>query len=283
MPVILGNVILYFNDDHPYTKNEGYMYATILVGVTFISSLMMFQTFGGLQTIGMRARIASCSLMYRKTLRLSHKSLGEVAAGKIVNLMSNDVTRFDQAPALTHYIWIMPIQLVIMSYLMYESVGISAFAGIGCITIQAIPIQGLISRQMAQIRMSFAKRTDERIHLMNEIVNGIQVIKMYAWEKPFEVMVRLARKLEIDRLLVQSYFRGFSCALMVYTERLSLFVTIITFVFMGNNITSDKVFSMAQFFNTLQLFMAINFPLSIVFRGEAMISGMFHYNIPCSS
>lgn len=47
---------------------------------------------------------------------------------------------------------------------------------------------------MAQIRMQVAKRTDERIRLMNEIVNGIQVIKMYAWEKPFETVVRKARK-----------------------------------------------------------------------------------------
>jgi len=32
------------------------------------------------------------------------------------------------------------------------------------------------------------------MRLMNEIVSGIQVIKMYAWEKPFAKLVEVARR-----------------------------------------------------------------------------------------
>lgn len=147
-----------------------------------------------LRILGMRGRIAACSVMYRKMLRLSQTALNEAATGKVVNLMSNDVNRFDPALELIHYIWIIPFQMVVVSYFMFMTMGYAAFGGILVIGLQAEPIQGMISRKIAKLRSIVAKRTDERVRLMNEIVNGIQVIKMYAWEKPFEAVVRASRK-----------------------------------------------------------------------------------------
>jgi ATP-binding cassette subfamily C (CFTR/MRP) protein 4 len=40
-----------------------------------------------------------------------------------------------------------------------------------------------------------AERTDKRIGVMSEILNGIRVIKMYAWEDAFAQVVRDLRKL----------------------------------------------------------------------------------------
>ena len=31
--------------------------------------------------------------------------------------------------------------------------------------------------------------TDSRIRTMNEVVSGMRIIKMYAWEKPFAALV----------------------------------------------------------------------------------------------
>lgn len=46
----------------------------------------------------------------------------------------------------------------------------------------------------ARYRVKVARRTDERVRLMDEIVLGIQVIKLYAWEKPFQNFIESARK-----------------------------------------------------------------------------------------
>lgn len=45
-----------------------------------------------------------------------------------------------------------------------------------------------------RLRAQIAGLTDNRVKLMSEITTGIQVIKMYAWERPFEIIVEHARK-----------------------------------------------------------------------------------------
>jgi ATP-binding cassette subfamily C (CFTR/MRP) protein 4 len=47
---------------------------------------------------------------------------------------------------------------------------------------------------IAHQRLSVAQKTDHRIRLMNDIICGIQIIKLYTWEKPFAQLVDLSRK-----------------------------------------------------------------------------------------
>lgn len=43
-------------------------------------------------------------------------------------------------------------------------------------------------------RSKTATLTDSRIRTMNEVVSGIRIIKMYAWEKPFASLVADIRR-----------------------------------------------------------------------------------------
>lgn len=124
----------------------------------------------------------------------------------------------------------------------------------------------------SKLRMKVAIRTDERVRLMSEIISGIKVIKMYTWEKPFELLVSTARKYEIDILTLTSYLRGFNKATFVFTERTTLFFTVMAYVLLGNDISAAQVFSMAQYFNVIQATMAIFYPMAISAGAEALVS-----------
>lgn len=52
-------------------------------------------------------------------------------------------------------------------------------------------------------------------------------------------------------------------AVLVFTERLSLFLIIMTYVLLGNRLTGDIVFSMALLLNILQIGICFYFPLAL--------------------
>ena len=47
-------------------------------------------------------------------------------------------------------------------------------------------------------RLKSAKVTDKRVKVMNEIISGMRLIKMYAWEWAFHEYVKKIRKLAIN-------------------------------------------------------------------------------------
>lgn len=60
--------------------------------------------------------------------------------------------------------------------------------------------------------------------------------------------------------------------LYVVTERFTLYITLITFVLLGNQLSGGVVFSMAQLFNTMQLYMCILFPYAISSYAELRVT-----------
>jgi len=79
-------------------------------------------------------------------LRLSKSAQGKTAAGQVVNLLSNDVNRFDFVTLFLHFVWITPIQTIVITYFIWVAVGWSALIGVLAIFLQTVPVQSKFFR-----------------------------------------------------------------------------------------------------------------------------------------
>lgn len=59
---------------------------------------------------------------------------------------------------------------------------------------------------------------------------------------------------------------------MVFTERFTLYIIVVTYVLLGNELTGGVVFSMSQIINTLQLYICIWFPMALSHYAETKTS-----------
>ncbi|PNF20422.1 Multidrug resistance-associated protein 4 [Cryptotermes secundus] len=270
-PIILGWFLGYFKPESDTRKEDAYLFAGAIVLLTMLSMLMFNHFTVGAFHIGMRVRAACCSLIYRKSLRLSRTALGETAAGKVVNLLSNDVSRFDMVSIFLHAMWTAPLSAVIITYFLFVNAGYSGLIGIGIVFL-IVPLQSYTGRLTSIYRERTAIRTDERVRLMDEIISGIQVIKMYVWEKPFAKMVSLARKSELKEVIKTSYIRGLFMTFQITTTRIAMFGTLAAMVLFGNKLSADKVFVFQAYFTALAFSMSMQFVRGVAEIAETLVS-----------
>lgn len=195
-PIFLMKLVAYYSNNYSDDDNihEAYLYAAGMILCSVLTVLLLHPNSLTVWSIGLKMRVAVMSLIYRKVLRLSRTALVDTTAGQMVNLLSNDVGRFEVSIMYVHYLWAGPLGavfvIVILTYILDFW---SAFIGIAVLML-FIPLQIFMGKMGAKLRLKVALRTDERVRFMNEIVEGIQVIKMYAWEKPFADVVDKARR-----------------------------------------------------------------------------------------
>ena len=70
------------------------------------------------------------------------------------------------------------------------------------VMVLVIPFQALIFRNIKTYQMEQMKNKDRRNKMMDEILNGMKIIKLYAWESSFLRKVNAIRDQEIYALKV---------------------------------------------------------------------------------
>uniref|UniRef100_A0A8C2XES4 Multidrug resistance-associated protein 4 n=1 Tax=Cyclopterus lumpus TaxID=8103 RepID=A0A8C2XES4_CYCLU len=272
-PVLLGKIIEYFesNDQTNTAVHEAYSYAVGISLTTIILSVLHHLYFYHVQRAGMKIRVAMCHMIYQKALCLNSKAFAKTTTGQIVNLLSNDVNKFDELTLYLHFLWIGPIQAATVTLLLMYAIGPSCLAGMAVFFI-LMPVQTMFGRLFSSLRAETAVLTDDRIRTMNEVISGIRVIKMYGWEKPFAALVDEIRRMEISKIMKSSYLRGLNMAAFFVASKIIVFITVCIFVLTGNQLSASRVFMAVSLYGAVRLTITLFFPFAIEKVSESLIS-----------
>ena len=93
-----------------------------------------------------------------------------------------------------------PLTCVIVMSILIGEIGFGpALAGMAVVVL-VVPLQNHLAGVIGTIRRSMVRHTDERVKLINEILQAIRIIKLYAWEAPMEARVQQCRDAELHTL-----------------------------------------------------------------------------------
>lgn len=163
--------------------------------------------------VSMRIRSALVSLIYKKSLLISNAAKKESTVGEIVNLMAVDAQRFGDVGNTINILWSAPLQIALSTYFLWQELGPSVLAGLA-VLILLFPINGVIANISKKLHMRNMKNKDERVKVMNEILSGIRVLKLYAWEKSFEDQVLKVRTRELKVMRQSRFLHAFTSFIM---------------------------------------------------------------------
>lgn len=270
-PLFLAYLIRSYGSGDPTEQYKSYIYAAGIVLTTIAYPMTHHPYFFEVTHLGMKMRVACCSLLYRKALALSRAALNQTTVGQMVNLLSNDVNRFDTGVIFLHYLWVGPLQTLIVVCVLWSYMGPAILAGIA-ILLLFIPLQAFMGKIFSKFRTQTAQLSDDRIRIMNEILSAMRVIKMYAWENPFRELVDRARRSEVKVIRKVAYCRAMNMSIFFTSSKVILLLTFLTFVLTGNILTAENVFVTVSLMNAIRLIMTLFFPYAIALFAEMRIS-----------
>ncbi|XP_023213053.1 multidrug resistance-associated protein 4-like [Centruroides sculpturatus] len=252
-------------------RNQHTIYATfagffILLAIYFcILDISAFIT----ELYGMKLKIAFCTLIYRKAIRLSPSSLERSNVGQMVNLLANDVGKFQNKVISLPVLFTSPFFIITAIAMLWKYYGCTILIGFLVIFLY-FPIQIALSKLYSKLRLQAAVLGDERLNLLNEMIADMRLIKMYTWELPYVALLEKIRMKEMNKIRMFLYASGISYIVSYPTSKLFTLLAYLAFFLYGGQLNAEIIFvtmtfSMYMYSNIVGLFsQAVGFVAEIL-------------------
>ena len=151
--------------------------------------------------------------VFFQILSLNRCALENNISENTINLVSNDAVLIGDVGYEAQGFLFVAVDIVVALFFLWYLVAWQALVGVGFLVLVSV-YGSLAASKSGRIRKKVAAQTDKRLEIMKEIVSGIRVVKMYAWERNFRDLVAQIRRFVHKHFLCCYcclFFSFFSC------------------------------------------------------------------------
>jgi len=254
-PIFLNKLIIYMEESSEIEQQNrnlrhGLLLSFTLIGTVALSSFLNTHFTYRINRLSLRCKMYLYTRIYSKTTQLNLCEMNQFNMGEIVNFMSTDSDRIVNFFQSFHAFWSLPVQIIIVLYLLYQQIGLTFLTGLA-FAIILIPINKIIASKIAKLSQDMMLYKDERVKLISEIIYGIRTIKMNTYENYFIDRMNNVRHKELRALRGRKYLDAFCVYFWATTPVLISVLTFTTYTLLGNQLTPAKVFTSLALFALL--------------------------------
>lgn len=178
--------------------------------------------------------------------------------GTIINLMSVDTFKIAELTAyLPGMISSGPIQLTLAVMLLWHIMGPSAAPGL-IMMVLLLPMQFAIAHAFNYALGKVMAAADVRINITSEVLQNIRLVKLFAWQKRFGVVIDERREKELGALWTR--YALFAAAAAIYNAIPALVTFFSFFIY---TIVEGKPLLPSVAFTAMSLFILLRMPLDL--------------------
>ncbi|KAL9955983.1 hypothetical protein ACROYT_G037394 [Oculina patagonica] len=225
--------------------------AALMLLIVLTKSIAVHHSSFKLYVIGMRMKASLKGVIFRKILVLGQHILNEFTKGHVIDLVSNDVQRMEQAARQFFRLLVAIFDVCVAVPLLWYFIGWQALMGIIFLFV-LVPFGGFLSYLSGKLRLKTAVISDRRINLMTEIVAGIREVKTHAWEWFFRNQIKDTRIDEMRIIRRKSILLSCAISLMYSSGLVAAFISILALAFSGYHLTPFIVFTLLSIINVLR-------------------------------
>ncbi|XP_054625875.1 ATP-binding cassette sub-family C member 12 isoform X3 [Dunckerocampus dactyliophorus] len=186
-----------------------------------------------------RLKGAFSALGYQKVISLRVHS--GISMGEIINVLTSDGHRLFEAVLFGSFVISSPVLFFVCIIYACYILGLTALMGVGTYLV-FIPVQFVLAKMINRFRHKAILMTDSRVRTMNEVLNSVKLIKMYAWEDSFEKNIAEMREREKKHLRMASYIQNTNTSITSIIPTLATILTFMVHTLLGLNLhTTEKI------------------------------------------